>query len=160
MKDAQTSTPGDSASDFLDAIRWGRHTRVWELLSPTGRGSVLDRAVRRGLDPSLAERIRIGIAPSHESDRFLSELVRGLRRDLSGADLDLLRLSAVVHPLGPDRVTIDMEVPLVLPMPDVPGERAITVWPAGRLDLSRCDEAWRIDRLVPRTRVRSPRVAK
>ena len=76
-----------AASSFLGAILWGEHQQVWDLLSPTGREHVLEAGGRHGLDPSQAQRLRLGTSPLEERDSFLTGLVHGLRVDFASVPL-------------------------------------------------------------------------
>ena len=82
------SGPVDVARRFVDAVAWGEHTTVWELLSSHARLAVLDVAERRGLDPRRAARLREGTAADDERDEFLADLVHGLQSELVGFDFD------------------------------------------------------------------------
>ena len=73
---------------FLDAVVWGQHLTVWELLSPDGRDVVLEAGERRGLDPVQAARLRQGTSQPDERDTFLTGLVHGLRVDFSSVELE------------------------------------------------------------------------
>lgn len=142
--------PSGSAVDvcraFVDAIAWGEHKTVWELLAPEGRKTVLRVGTSRGMDEALAMRLREGTASPAEQEAFLTDLVNGLRADLEGNPLDSLRYeldpAAVLGP-GAARVVI------TIPLPE--GLSAGGALPAGWFDLS-CDDggSWRVERLVPR----------
>ena len=82
----------DTVRAFVHAIVWGEHHRVWELLGPAARDRVLESACRRGLDSVAAARARLGTWGTEEADQFLTALVRGLRVDLSGVDLELVHV--------------------------------------------------------------------
>lgn len=79
------------ARTFLHAVAWAEHTRVWDMLSATSRTAVLEVAARRGMDPLLEARLRESTAGDDERDSFLTDLLQGLRADLSGIDLDTVR---------------------------------------------------------------------
>ena len=131
------------AQAFLDAVVWGRHTTIWDLLSTRGREAVLAVAVGQGMDRVAAGRLREGLADPAERDRFLGQLLEGLRRDLRSVDLDRLRLGASTDPPSGDEVTIELVVPST-----IPGTGA---WSAGQLVLGfDGDRGWRVDRLEPR----------
>ncbi len=129
------------AEAFLEAIVWGEHLVVWQLLSTDGRNHVLAAGSRGGLDSVLAERIRQGTSSEAEMDDFLYGLVRGLRVDLSGADLDQIEL-------GPDTISnADNSVSVLLHTPAVFHEEP---WLVGMINLSSVGDAWLVDRLDPR----------
>ncbi len=130
------------AAAFVHAVVWGEHTTLWELLSDRGRATALSVAVRQGLDRVSAERIRNGLADPLMQDRFLQQLLAGLRRDFRSVEASEVTVgscnlsqdgSAVVELLTPSKL---------------PGTRA---WPAGQLWCS-CDinRGWVIDKLEPR----------
>ena len=130
------------ARAFVHAIVWAEHTTLWDLLSAHGQAAALSVAVRNGLDRVVASRIRDGLADPVERDRFLQQLVGGLRRDLRSVELTELTVGVCGH--GSDgTVTVEMQSPSRLPGTDA--------WPAGRLILSRDpDRGWLVDRLEPR----------
>ena len=131
-----------AARTFVEAIAWGEHRKVWELLGPEGRKTVLRVAVRNGMDEALAARLRDGTAGLTESEEFLGELVDGLRADLAGNNLDELEYSAdVEHAPGQVRVL------LTAPVPPLLGPVGL---PVGSVELAHIDGAWLIERLVPR----------
>lgn len=130
------------AAAFIHAIVWAEHTTLWDLLSDDGRTTALSVAVRNGLDRVVAGRIRDDLADPVERDRFLQQLVAGLRRDLRSVELTALTLGECST--GHDgSATVELRTPSQLPGTDA--------WPAGRLILSRdTDRGWVVDRLDPR----------
>ena len=84
------SEPAATAKRFVDAVVWGEHFFVWDLLSTTGRDTVLATATARGMASELADRLRSGTAPAGERDAYLVDLVNGLRAELAGSDVDRL----------------------------------------------------------------------
>lgn len=130
------------AKAFVNAVAWGEHLRVWELLGDEGRRTVLRLAVKRGMDESLAVRIGDGRATGAEMDSFLSDLVNGLRADLAGNDLDALSYWADEAVTEPGRTWVVMMAPL----PPMLGGDV----PAGTLDLSCTEGRWRVERIIPR----------
>ncbi|CAN5537974.1 hypothetical protein BH18ACT1_BH18ACT1_06220 [soil metagenome] len=139
-------TPVEVARAFLDAVLWGEHSKVWELLDDTARRTVLQVATRGGLGAVPAARMREGTASSAERDRFLTALVHGLRRDLAGTDLDTIVLTLLEPPSAGTAVVL-----LELPVAEALGGPV----PAGSIELSEDGDAgWRITRLVPTTRAR------
>lgn len=129
-----------AARAFVDAVAWGNHLRVWELLGPEGRKTVLRIAVNNGMDDALAARLRDGTAVAAESDHFLTDLVNGLRADLQGNDLDALLYQPDPAP-EPGR----FRVGLALPAHEV---LAVNGLPVGLLELSEDGGTWRVERLV------------
>ncbi|MGH9164367.1 MAG: hypothetical protein ACRDZW_02495 [Acidimicrobiales bacterium] len=132
-----------AARAFVDAVAWGEHHRVWELLGAEGRKTVLRVAVNHGMDEALAARLREGTAAAGESDEFLSDLVAGLRADLSGNDLDSVEYAPDPVP-EPGRCRIGMSVP----MPGLLGIGGVGSLPVGTVELAEVDGAWRVERLV------------
>lgn len=131
-----------AAQSFVEAIAWGEHRRVWELLGPEGRKTVLRVAVRNGMDEPLAARLRDGTAGPGESEEFLSELVAGLRADLAGNNLDDLEYSAdAEHAPGGVRVV------LTAPIPPLLGPVGL---PVGSVEMAFVDGTWVVERLTPR----------
>lgn len=130
------------AAAFIHAIVWAEHTTLWDLLSDHGRTAALSVAMRNGLDRVAAGRIRDDLADPVERERFLQQLVGGLRRDLRSVELTELAL-------GECRAVDDGTVAVELLSPSqLPG---IDAWPAGRLILScDADRGWAVDRLEPR----------
>ena len=121
---------------------WAEHTTLWDLLSDDGRGTALSVAMRNGLDRVVAGRIRDNLADPVERERFLQQLVAGLRRDLRSVELTELAIGDLRG--GTDgTVTVELLSPSKVPN--------IESWPAGRLILS-CDtdRRWAVDRLEPR----------
>ena len=135
-----TESPGRAVARFLDAIVWGEHLVVWELLSPAGREIVLAAGERRGLDPLQAQRLRLGTSPIEERDTFLSGLVRGLRVDFSNVSLDQ------VQPLDDAVVREDGSVEVAL---ECPAEFGSGGWAAGSVVVSQAGDEWLVDRVVP-----------
>jgi hypothetical protein len=135
-----------TARAFIDAIVWGEHVRVWELFGPDAREHVLRAANRKGMDAVAAERARLGTWSVEESDQFLSSLVRGLRVDLSGVDLDQIHVvdDAETQPDG--SVRYRLESTTLLPVELTGGAH----WAAGAVHLSLQDSVWRVLRLEPR----------
>ncbi len=130
------------ARTFIEAIAWGEHRRVWELLGPEGRKTVLRVAVKNGMDEALAARLRDGTAGPSETEEFLAELLNGLRADLAGNDLDTLEYSA-----DDDERTDQVRVVLTAPVPPLLGPVGL---PVGSLELARHDGQWLVERLTPR----------
>jgi hypothetical protein len=130
------------AQTFIEAIAWGEHRRVWELLAPEGRKVVLRVAVKNGMDEALAARLRDGTAGPGETEEFLAELLTGLRADLAGNDLDSLEYSAD-QDASPERVRIMLSAPV----PPLLGPVGL---PVGSVEVARHDGQWLVERLTPR----------
>lgn len=131
-----------AAREFVGAVAWGEHSRVWDLLGSEGRRVVLRIASERGMADILAARIRGGTAADSERDRFLSDLVNGLRADLAGTDLDALRYWADEEAADPERTW----VVLMAPLPAALGGEV----PVGTVELSQGEDGWLVERLIPR----------
>ena len=141
--------PVAAAAEFVAAVAWGEHLRVWELLSPEARRVVLRVAVGRGMDDALSARLRDGTAGRAERDAFLTDLVNGLRADLRGNDLDALNYQPDPDPYGdvvdPDRTRVLLVAPVVSAALGEP-------LPVASIELVRHDGQWRIEHLLPRAR--------
>jgi hypothetical protein len=143
---ASGGSPLDTAREFVDAVVWGEHLRVWELLGLEARTTVLKVASNRGMDEALMARLRDGTASVAERDEFLTDLVNGLRADLSGNDLDALEYEEDAEPPEPGRARVVISVPVAvgfggnLPV----GSVELATEPSTNGEI-----AWRIERLVP-----------
>ncbi len=139
-------TPVDTTRQFVDAVVWGEHLKVWALLGLEARTTVLKVASNRGMDEGLVARLRDGTASDAERDEFLVDLVNGLRADLAGNDLDALEYEADAEPLEPGRARVVISVPIAagfggnLPVGSV--ELATEPSTSGEAE-------WRVERLVP-----------
>ncbi len=159
--------PVQTTRTFVDAVIWGDHQTVWELLAAQGRETVLRVAVDHGMDEALASRLREGTAAAAEQSEFLVDLIYGLRNDLHGHDLDDLEYE--LDPKGPDREGPDREGPEQEgPEPDgparerpEPGQAKVVLLapvpielgpglPVASAELSHDGERWKVERLVPR----------
>ena len=135
-----TGSPTDVASRFIEAIAWGEHTVVWELLSTVGRATAVSVALTNGLDRVVAARITDGVADPVEFDEFLRQLLHGLRRDLRSVDVAEIRVGACQVADG--SATAHLSTPSA-----IPGTEA---WAAGRIRLTAEESgSWAIDRLEP-----------
>lgn len=132
--------PAEVAGRFLQAIVWGEHVAVWEMLSPAGREAVLAAGERRGLDPLQAQRLRLGTSPHVERDTFLTGLVRGLRVDFANVAIEETRPVDDGVPLDDGSVEVALECPASF------GSGG---WAAGTVVLSQHRGAWLVDRLAP-----------
>jgi hypothetical protein len=139
-------TPVDITREFVEAVVWGEHERVWELMGIEARTTVLKVASNRGMDEALVARLRDGTAAAAERNTFLIDLVNGLRADLAGNDLDALEYEEDAQPPEPGRARVVIAVPLA---PGLGGNL-----PVGSVELSTessttGEAEWRIERLVP-----------
>ena len=141
--DALPEGPYDTARAFVDAVIWGDHKLVWELLGLEGRTTVLRIAGERGMDEALVARLRDGMAADAERDEFLGDLVNGLRADLAGNDLDALEYELDTTPAEPGRSRVVIQAPL---HPFLGG-----FLPAASVELSNDAGEWKVERLVPLT---------
>ncbi len=134
--------PLETTRTFVDAVVWGDHLTVWELLGEEGRSTVLKVAVNHGMDEELAARLRDGTATGGERNEFLLDLVLGLRADFQGNDVDALVYELDPEPPGPDQARVLFTVPM-------PAELGGGL-PVGSAELSHNGERWKVERLVPR----------
>lgn len=173
MTTASLSGTGDErdayevARSFVDAIVWGEHVRVWELLSVEARDHVLRAAARKGLDAVAAERARQETWSQGEADAFLTALLHGLRVDLSGVDLDRILVNEHAARLADGSLRFDLESPSDLPASLTGGAN----WAAGAVVVEKHTTAspslsesesesesvsvWRVNRLIPRPATRA-----
>lgn len=131
-----------AAARFIEAVAWGEHTAVWDLLSESGRSTALSVALANGLDRVVASRLSDDVADPVEREEFLVQLIRGIRRDLRSVDLTHLCAapSAAIQPDG--SAIVELTSPSAIP--------GSGPWAAGRLILGLTHAgAWRIDRLEP-----------
>ncbi|MGI9033130.1 MAG: hypothetical protein ACR2HY_05525 [Acidimicrobiales bacterium] len=135
--------PDETARAFVDAVVWGEHRRVWDLLGLEGRTTVLKVAANRGMDEVLVARLRDGMASGAEREEFLADLVNGLRADLAGNDLDALEYELDAAPAEPGRSRVVIQAPL---NPLLGG-----YLPAASVELSNEAGSWKVERLVPLT---------
>ena len=139
-------SPVDITREFVDAIVWGEHQKVWDLMGVEARTTVLKVASNRGMDEALVARLRDGTASPAERDEFLADLVNGLRADLAGNDLDALEYEEDPQPPEPGRARVVISVPVAVGF----GGNL----PVGSVELSTessttGEAEWRIERLVP-----------
>lgn len=136
----------DVAREFVDAVVWGEHRRVWELMGIEARTTVLKVAADRGMDEALVARLRDGTAGDAERDEFLLDLIAGLRADLAGNDLDALEYEEDANPPEPGRSRVVISVPVAVGF----GGNL----PVGSVELAEesstnGESEWRVQRLVP-----------
>ncbi|HWH35136.1 MAG TPA: hypothetical protein VNT56_07425 [Acidimicrobiales bacterium] len=141
------SAPEEVAKTFVDAVAWGEHHTVWDLLSSEGRETVLRVGATRGMDKELALRLRDGAAATAEREEFLADLVRGLRADLAGNDLDNLEAERLEDG-DPVPEAGQVTVMLVSPLPPVLAQPGL---PVAEVKMRDEQGQWRVDRLLPRT---------
>src|SRR5205823_1622867 len=60
------------AQDFIEAVVWGDHAKVWQLLGAEGRTEVLEVATKRGMDEGLAARLGSDSGSPSETNEFLA----------------------------------------------------------------------------------------
>ena len=131
----------DTAREFVDAVVWGEHRKMWSLLGLEARTTVLKVASDRGMDEGLVARLRDGTASDAERDEFLGDLITGLRSDLAGNDLDALEYEEDPEPPEPGRARVVVMVPVAMGL----GGNL----PVGSVELAIEEAEWRIQRLVP-----------
>jgi len=136
-----TASALDIAREFVDAVVWGEHNKVWELMGLEARTTVLKVAADRGMDEALVARLRDGTSSTAERDEFLTDLVNGLRADLAGNDLDALVYEEDPEPPEPDRARVVLLVPVAIGF----GGNL----PVGSVELAIEEGEWRVQRLVP-----------
>jgi hypothetical protein len=143
MSGADGAVPSalDTAREFVDAIVWGEHRRVWTLMGLEARTTVLKVASDRGMDETLVARLRDGTSSDAERDEFLADLINGLRADLAGNDLDALVYEEDPEPPEPGRARVVILVPVAMGF----GGNL----PVGSVELATEEAEWRIQRLVP-----------
>ena len=140
-------TPVDTARSFVNAVAWGEHHTVWDLLAEEARRTILRIALTRGMDEDQVTRLAQGTAASSEREEFLTDLVNGLRADLLGVDVDTLEYEADPDPPGTGQARVVLTSPFPATMSVVPGGL-----PAGSLEMVQERGGWRVDRLVPAVR--------
>ena len=139
--DAGPAEPIPVAMSFVDAIVWGEHLRVWELLSSDAKGVVLSVAVGRGMDEGLSARLQAGTAAVGERDTFLSDPVNGFRTDLRGNDIDALDYQQDHGEGEPD--PNHARVLVVVPVNQLLGSPL----PVAAVELVREGRTWKVDHL-------------
>jgi hypothetical protein len=132
-----------AAAQFIDAVVWGDHNIVWQLIGTEGRTEVLEVATKRGMDEGLAARLKGDTGSPAETNEFLADLVNGLRSELSGNDLDSITYELDEAETEGDKAVIKLHVPL---HPLLGG-----TLPIGTLFLTTEGGEWRVSRLIPLT---------
>ncbi len=136
-------SPQEAARTFIQAVAWGEHHVVWDMLSPEAQRVVMGIATSRGMPEPLAARLRDGTATQAELDQFRGDLVNGFRADLLTVDVDTLDYDLIEGALEPGTA----RVVLVVPVPDPILGAGL---PTASLELSQEGEDWRVDRLISR----------
>jgi len=155
MSDGDGAAAGASAVDttrrFIDAVVWGEHRTVWDLMGVEARTTVLKVATNRGMDDALVARLRDGTASDAERDEFLADLVTGLRADLAGNDLDALEYEEDAEPPEPGRARVVISVPVAIGFGgNLPvGSVELATEPSTDGSSTSGGAEWRIERLVP-----------
>ena len=137
------TSPDEAARTFIQAVAWGEHHMVWDMLSSDAQRVVMGIATSRGMPEPLAARLRDGTATQAELDQFRGDLVNGFRADLLAIDIDTLEYDVVDGALEPGTA----RVVLVVPVPDPILGSGL---PAGSLELTQEGEDWKVDRLISR----------
>lgn len=140
------STALEAAREFVDAVVWGEHRKVWDLMGIEARTTVLKVASDRGMDEALVARLRDGTAGDAERDEFLMDLIAGLRADMAGNDLDALQYEEDAEPPEPGRARVVISVPVAIGF----GGNL----PVGSVELAEesstnGETEWKVQRLVP-----------
>ena len=140
---AGEDSPEEAAQNFVNAVAWGEHLRVWDLFGSEARETVLRVALTRGMDETLAARLRDDKASASERDLFLADLVNGLRSDLRGNDLDAVHYEPHPEPTDdPERARVRVMTPVVNPLLGAP-------LPVATIDLVWERDHWRVVQLIP-----------
>lgn len=141
----ETASPTETARRFVQAVAWGEHHVVWDMLGTEAHRVVLGIATSRGMPEPLAARLRDGSASEAEIDQFRGDLVNGFRADLLSIDVDTLEyeVDEAVNEPGSARVILVIPVPNPILGSGLPG---------GSLELRQEgeDSQWRVDRLIAR----------
>lgn len=150
-----TDSPIETARAFVDAVAWGEHRAVWDLLSTQGRDHVFGVAIGRGMDEEMVAGLRSGTAPPTDEGRFLVDLVNGLRKDLGGVDLIDIELEDGPVTTEGDQGTASPRddgagvVTVVQPVADGLAAYGAKGLPLAVLDLEQEAGSWRVGRVVP-----------
>ena len=136
----------ETAQDFVDAVVWGEHPKVWSLMGIEARTTVLKVASDRGMDEALVARLRDGTAADAERDEFLMDLIAGLRADLAGNDLDALEYEEDAEPPEPGRSRVVISVPVAI---GFGGNLPVASVELAEESSTSGESEWRVQRLVP-----------
>lgn len=137
--------PDEAARTFIQAVAWGEHHVVWEMLSTEAQRVVMGIATGRGMPEALAARLRDGTATDAELDQFRGDLVNGFRADLLGTDVDSLEYEVDDTVLEPGKA----RVVLMVPVPDPVLGLGL---PTASIEMTQegPDAEWRVERLIRR----------
>ena len=138
--------PVDTSREFVDAVVWGEHKKVWEFLGIEARTTVLKVASNRGMDEGLVTRLRDGTATQAEQHEFLADLINGLRADLAGNDLDAFVYEEEPDAPEPDRARVVISVPVAV---GFGGNLPVASVELAKEASTTGENRWRIERLVP-----------
>ncbi len=141
-----TQSALETAREFVDAVVWGEHRKVWDLMGIEARTTVLKVASDRGMDEALVARLRDGTASDAERDEFLADLINGLRADLAGNDLDALEYEEDPTPQEPGRARVVVLVPVAV---GFGGNLPVASVELAMESSTNGEAEWRIQRLVP-----------
>lgn len=142
--DTAGETPVSAATRFFEALRSGIARDIWQSFSHEARTFIVERGVRRGLGPTLAEAILSNRADSELMADFLDDVRAGLERDLESVRLELVEFGpAMTVDEGRTRVVYFERF-------DIPFGPPLDPLPVGSVYLTAEDGGWKIDRLVPR----------
>jgi hypothetical protein len=136
----------DVAREFVDAVVWGDHRKVWTLMGIEARTTVLKVAADRGMDDALVARLRDGTAADAERDESLMDLIAGLRADLAGNDLDALVYEEDATPPEPDRARVVILVPVAI---GFGGNLPVASVELAEESSTSGESEWKVQRLVP-----------
>jgi len=136
----------ETARAFVDAIIWGEHMKVWDLMGLEARTTVLKVAANRGMDEGLVARLRDATASVAEREEFLADLMSGLRSDLSGNDLDALEYEEDPEPPEPGRARVVISVPVAI---GFGGNLPVASVELATESSTTGEDEWRIERMVP-----------
>lgn len=138
------STPRAAAVAFFDAVRAGSARAIWETFSTEARSFIVERGLRRGLAPGLAESILRGETDHPQMEQFLEDVKAGIGKDLESVRMHLVELGEPEMDAD-ERARIRyferFEIPVGPPLDPLP---------VGSVHLVTEDGQWRVDRLVPR----------
>ena len=133
-----------TAEAFFAALAAGDARAMWDLFSDSARAYIISLGHERGMDFDFASRLRAGTASEAESQDFLSDVLLGIQKDLTGVDFSRLAFESKVEPEAPMQVRVNY---LVQVGPQV--DELQTAIPAGSILLTLQEEQWKVERLLP-----------